>query len=63
MDTSTGGVIVSVVDPVIVPKTAWTVVVPVPLLVARPPLLKVATLGMDDAQVTVAVRSCVLLSE
>ena len=68
MEVSTGGVTVSVVDPATaVPgSVALTVVVPSETLVASPSvpaaLLRVATAGLVELQVTEAVRSCVELS-
>ena len=65
-DVSTGGVTVSVVEPLIEPEVALMVVVPAPVLVACPcvpeALLIVATAVFDELHVTVVVRSCVLLS-
>ena len=66
IDVSAGASAVSVVLPttiggsVVVPTTladvAEMMVVPVATVVARPAVLMVATVGAEDAQVTVAVR-------
>ena len=53
---------VSPVEPLIAPKVAVTVELPVPRLVARPCALMVAAAGLDDVQTTVAVMSWVLES-
>lgn len=53
---------VRVVDPLTSPEAAVMVVVPVPLLVARPVVLMVATVGCEELQVTDVVRFCVLPS-
>jgi len=55
-EVNTGGVTVSIADPLIVPEVAVIVAVPCATLVARPLLLTVATLVADDVQVTVLVR-------
>jgi hypothetical protein len=61
METSTA-VTVRVVEPLIEPEAAWTVVMPVAVPVARPPVLIVATAVFVELQVTVLVRFCLLLS-
>jgi hypothetical protein len=53
---------VIVVEPVIEPELAVIVVVPTPVLVARPLEVMLATDVRDELQVTVLVRSCVLPS-
>ena len=53
----------STVDPLIVPKAALMVVLPVATLLAKPWALIVATAGVEDDQVTDEVMSWVLLSE
>ena len=53
---------VSPVDPLIVPKAAWMVVLPVATLVTKPWLLTVAAAGFEEVQTTEAETSCVLLS-
>jgi hypothetical protein len=67
MDTSVAEVIVSVVEPAILPDVAVIVVDPVAADVARPlepaALLMAATLEADEPQVTAVVRFCVVLSE
>jgi hypothetical protein len=67
MDTSVAGVTVRVVDPHMPPDVAVTVVDPVAVGVANPlelaALLIVATVRADALQVTVVVKSCVVLSE
>jgi len=67
MDTSVAAVTVSVVDPDILPDVAVIVVEPAAAGVARPlepaALLMVATPPVNEPQVTVVVRSCVVLSE
>ncbi len=63
IETSTAGRTVSVVLPVTPPNVAETVVVPAACVVARPPAAIVAVNMSVDAQVAVAVRSCVELSE
>ena len=47
------------VEPVMPPRVAEIVEVPVATAVARPALVIVATAGVADAQVTRLVRSCV----
>lgn len=66
-DDSVAEVTVNLVDPVIVPTVALTVVVPAASVVAMPllpeALLIVKTDGDDDPQVTWEVRFWVVLSE
>jgi hypothetical protein len=62
MEASTAGVTVSVVFPVMLPEVAEIVVVPTATVVARPPAAMVAVAVLDEAQVTEAVRFCVVLS-
>jgi hypothetical protein len=67
-ETSVAEVMVSVVDPEMLPDVALIVVEPAATAVARPldpveELLIVATLVLDDLQVTTAVRFCVELFE
>jgi hypothetical protein len=67
IDTSVAGVTVSVVDPGILPDVAVIVVEPAATEVTSPlepaALLMAATSAADEFQVTVAVKSCVELSE
>lgn len=64
MDTKVAAVTLRVVDPVTDPCFAEIVVdSPDVTPVARPPEVMVAAVVFEDAQVTDAVRSCVLLSE
>ncbi len=67
MDTSVAEVTVSVIDPAILPDVAVIVVEPAATEVANPlepdALLMAATAEVDELQVTVIVRSCVVLSE
>ncbi len=63
MDESVAGFTVRVVDPDTVPDVTVIVVVPAATEVAKPPALIVATPVLDEAQVDVNVRSCVVLSE
>ena len=60
IDTSTGAVTVSVVEPVILPIVALMLEVPAVTPVAKPPAAIVATLGADELHVTKGVRFCVL---
>ena len=57
---SSAGVTVSAVFALTPPELADTVVLPVATLVARPPLLTVATPAAEELQVTEPVRSAVL---
>src|SRR5713226_8643154 len=61
IDTSTAGVTVSSVEPVMLPLVAEIVDVPVPTLVARPVLLIVATPRVAEAH-TALLSACVELS-
>jgi hypothetical protein len=67
MDTSLAEVIVSKVEPDMLPDAAVIVVEPVAAEVANPiepeALLMAATAVADELHVTVVVRSCVVLSE
>ena len=56
IDTSTGGVTVRVVDPLIAPNVAWMVVLPTATLDARPALEIVAVAMFVEVQVTEFVR-------
>ena len=56
MDTNTGPVTVSPVEPAIAPDTAWIVVLPAATPVARPALVIVAAAVFDEPHVTVPVR-------
>ena len=58
-----GAVTVNIVEPLISPEVAVIVVVPAAIPLAMPEVLIVATLGVDEVHVAVALRSCVLLSE
>ena len=64
IDCSRGGVTVAVrvVEPLTDRTVALMVVVPTVKLEASPVELTLATLGLDEFQVAVSVRSCVLLS-
>jgi len=59
METSDGDSTVSPVLPVAPPNVAEMVVVPTATVVARPPTAIVAAFTLVDAQVAVAVRTCV----
>jgi hypothetical protein len=61
IDTNTD-VTVRLVEPLIEPKVACIVLVPVPTPVAKPPLAIVATPVLVELQVTKLVTSCVLVS-
>src|SRR5512146_1908013 len=63
MDESVAGFTVRAVDPDTVPDVTLIVVVPAATEVAKPPALIVATPALDEAQVDVDVRFCVVLSE
>jgi hypothetical protein len=67
MDTSVAEVTVSKVEPDMLPDAAVIVVEPAATEVANPlepaALLMVATAAVDELQVTVIVKSCVVLSE
>ena len=62
MDTSVAALTVSEVLPVIAPLVAEMVLLPTPAPVARPLALMVAADALEDIQVTLPVRLCVLLS-
>ena len=62
IETNAAAVTVKPVEPVTVPEAAVTLAVPVPMLVARPALFTVTVASVSDAQVAVALRSCVLPS-
>jgi len=61
-EISVAGFTVSKVDPDILPDVALIVVEPADTEAARPELPTVATLVLDELQVTEAVKSCVELS-
>ena len=61
MDVNAGGVTVSAAEPLIVPDVAVIVAVPGIAPVARPPVT-LATEGMDELQLTVFVKFCVVPS-
>ena len=63
IDTSVGAVTVRVVEPLIAPKAALIVLVPVPTPFANPPEVIVATVVVSEVHVAVLVRFCVELSE
>jgi hypothetical protein len=63
METSVAALTVSVVDPETLPEVAVMVVVPAFNADARPPALIVPVAVLVEAQVTLLVRFCVLLSE
>ena len=63
METNDGDATVKVVDPETLPVVALIVVVPAFRAVARPPEVIVAVAVFVEAQVTLLVRFCVLLSE
>ena len=67
METSVAVVMVSVVDPEMLPDVALIVVEPAATDVASPldpaALLIVATLVLEELQVTAPVKSCVVSSE
>src|ERR1017187_8864123 len=62
IDCSVAAVTVNTVDPLTAPDVALIVLVPTATPLANPPTVIVATPVVADAQVTDAVRSCVLLS-
>jgi hypothetical protein len=62
IETSAAGLTVSVAVPLIEPEEAVIVDVPTLTLVARPPAAIVATEVVDEPQVAVLVRFCVLPS-
>src|SRR5215213_11540617 len=53
---------VNVVEPVIPPKLALSKLVPTPMACASPPAATVATVGVAEDQLAVAVRSVVVRS-
>ena len=63
IETSVAAVTVRVVEPGTLPNVALIVVVPAFTVVAKPVVLIVAAAVLEEAQVTLAVRFCVLLSE
>ncbi len=63
MDTSVAAVTVSVVEPVIPLEVAEMVVEPTFKALARPAEVMVAVVVLDEAQVTLPVKFCVLESE
>ena len=67
IETRVAAVTVREVDPVMEPEVAVIVVVPTPAPDTRPCvpelLLIVATLGLDELQVTESVKVCMLPSE
>ena len=62
IETKVGAVTVRTVDPLIVPEVAVIVVNPALSPLARPPEATVATLGVEELQVTEEVMSRVLPS-
>jgi len=62
IETRVAPVTVSTVEPTTDPEVALIVLVPAATAVASPPAPIVAVAGVPDAQVTVLVRLCVLLS-
>ena len=62
-DTSVAAVTVSNVEPETLPDVAEIVEVPIFRADASPPAVIVAVGVLEDAQVTLPVRFCVLLSE
>ena len=62
IDVKVAGVTVSVVDPLTEPSWAVMVVEPVLEVEARPVAEMVATVVLEEVQVTVAVRFCVVPS-
>jgi hypothetical protein len=62
IDFSVAAVTVSTVDPETDPDVALMELVPTPTAVASPPAAIVAVAVVPEAQVTEAVRFCVLLS-
>ena len=62
IDTSVAAVTVSVVVPEIVPEVALIVVEPVLAALARPAVVIVATVTLEELQVAVLVKFCVELS-
>ena len=62
MDCSVAAVTVSNVEPTTAPEVALIVLLPAATAVAKPPAPMVAVAMVPEAQVTEAVRFCVLLS-
>jgi hypothetical protein len=62
IDTSTGAVTVSIVEPATLPIVAPMLEAPFATLVANPAALIVATPGADELHTAVLVRFCVLPS-
>ena len=62
IDTSVGGVIVNVVDPLIDPDVAWIVVFPCDTLVANPVPFIVAALAFEEDHNAELVKFCLLPS-
>ncbi len=56
MEVNTAAVTVKVAEPLIVPEVAVIVEVPEATLVAKPPVLTVATVVFDEVHVAVLVR-------
>src|SRR6516165_8710371 len=63
IDSRAAAVTVSVVEPLMLPMVALILELPVPLAVAKPAAVMVATVVAAEAQVTWVVRTCVELSE
>jgi hypothetical protein len=63
IETSVAAVTVRVVEPEMLPEVALMVVVPAFNAEARPAALIVPVAVLEEAQVTLLVRFCVLLSE
>ena len=61
-ETSAGGPIVKLPEPLMVPDVAMMFVAPWPTLVAMPILLTVEIVGADELHTTELVRFCVLPS-
>ena len=57
IETRAAAVTVKLVEPLIAPELAEIVVCPVEALLAKPVLLMVATLGLEDTQVATLVMS------
>ena len=62
IDCSEGVVTVNEVEPVVDPETAWIVVLPAPVPVAKPVVPIVAVVVFDELQVTVPLRFRLLWS-
>ena len=63
IDCSVAAITVIVVDPLTVLRVALIKLVPTATALASPPVVIVTCAGVPDCHVTVAERSCVLLSE